>query len=75
MGTTRLVTSFYSTEDGEEITKVEGTLLDYKEGEKINLTVFTINSFTEYEIIERMIDEISAFNITVERKYRIYARK
>ena len=32
--TPKLITTFYSTEDGEKLSQVEGTLLDYKEGEK-----------------------------------------
>ena len=73
--TPKLITTFYSTEDGEKLSQVEGTLLDYKEGEKINLTIFTIDLFTECEIVERLIDEVSLYGNKVERKYRVFIKK
>jgi len=44
-------------------------------GEKINLTIFTIDSFTECEIVERLIDEVSLYGNKVERKYRVFIKK
>lgn len=75
MRTTKLITTFYSIEDGERLSQVEGALLDYKEGEKINLTIFTIDLFTECEIVERLIDEVSLYGNKVERKYRVFIKK
>lgn len=76
MSTPKLITTFYSTENGELLSQVNGILLDYKENDTVNLeTSFNCNpKFDLYLIIEREYDEVTLYGHTITRRYNVYTK-
>ena len=76
MTTPKLITTFYSSENGELLSQVNGMLLDYKEDDTVNLE-FSFNcnpKFDLFLIVEREYDNIALYGHTITRKYNVFKK-